>query len=221
MHSVHIYIALSAVFDKGNVVTNAKEPRESGLREQKRKQTHARITEAGLRLFRAQGYEATTLDAIAAEAGISRRTFFHYFKSKDDILLSLQSGPGEALAAALAARHEGLTPFAAVRGAMLALVAQYPPDELIALDRLMRSSEAIQARKQASYARDEALVLEALRTHWPEKSDTHLRMVAMLAIGVSRVALDAWNKDGGRRPLADFLAEGFDAIEAVGGQQSG
>ena len=53
MHSVHIYIALSAVFDKGNVVTNAKEPRESGLREQKRKQTHARITEAGLRLFRA------------------------------------------------------------------------------------------------------------------------------------------------------------------------
>lgn len=221
MHSVHNYIALSAVFDKGLIVTNAKEPRVEGLREQKRRRTHARITEAGLRLFRAQGYEATTLEAIAAEAGISRRTFFHYFKSKDEILLSVQSGPGEALAAALAERSGDTTPLAAVREAMLALVAQYPPDELIALDRLMRSSEAIQAHKQASYARDEALVFNALRRHWPQESETGLRMVAVLAIGVSRVALDAWSKDGGTRPLAEFLAEGFDAVEAMGGQQTG
>lgn len=193
-----------------------KKPRARGLRAQKRKETHARIIEAGMALFSAQGYEATTLDAIAAEAGISRRTFFHYFKSKDEILLSVQSGPGEALAASLAERAGAMAPLAAVRDAMVSLVAQYPPDELMALDRLMRSSETIQAHKQASYARDEALVFDALRRHWPQHGETELRMIAVLAIGASRVALGAWSSDGGKRPLAEYLAEGFDAIKAMG-----
>ena len=65
-----------------------------GLREEKRQQTLKRITQTALGLFARHGYEATTLDMIAADAGISRRTFFHYFKSKDDILLSQQAGLG-------------------------------------------------------------------------------------------------------------------------------
>ncbi len=63
-------------------------PRQ-GVRERKRRETLQRITDAGIRLFVEKGYEATTLDEIAAAAGISRRTFFYYFKSKDEILLSL------------------------------------------------------------------------------------------------------------------------------------
>ena len=51
-----------------------------GPRERKRQQTLARIAEAGLKLFIENGYEATTLDAIAAAAGISRRTFFLLFE---------------------------------------------------------------------------------------------------------------------------------------------
>mgnify|MGYP006182937953 CR=1 FL=1 len=61
-----------------------------GLRERKRRATRQRIAEVGLQLFLTNGYESTTLDAIAAEAGISRRTFFSYFKSKDDVILSWQ-----------------------------------------------------------------------------------------------------------------------------------
>lgn len=47
-----------------------------GLRARKRQETLERIAETGLRLFSQNGYEATTLDAIAEAAGISRRTFF-------------------------------------------------------------------------------------------------------------------------------------------------
>ncbi|MGE0394761.1 MAG: TetR/AcrR family transcriptional regulator, partial [Vicinamibacterales bacterium] len=57
-----------------------------GLRERKHRETRRRIADAGLRLFLDRGYDGTTVDAIAAEAGISRRTFFSYFKSKDEIL---------------------------------------------------------------------------------------------------------------------------------------
>jgi hypothetical protein len=48
---------------------------------------------SGLKLFVANGYEATTLEAVAAAAGISRRTFFHYFKSKEELLLAWQGHP--------------------------------------------------------------------------------------------------------------------------------
>ena len=49
----------------------------------------------------AKGYEATTLDEIAAAAGISRRTFFYYFKSKDDILLGHLAGYDDELRASV------------------------------------------------------------------------------------------------------------------------
>ena len=186
-----------------------------GVRERKRIETLRRITDAGIRLFGARGYEATTLEAIAAEAGISRRTFFHYFKSKDEILLSMQRGLGERLVAALGAQPAGKSPFEATRDAMMGLVAPYSTEELMELDRLMRSSEAVQARKQAGYLRDEALVLGAMRGLWPKESDMALRLLAMVAIGASRLSLDAWSREGGTRPLAQLLAETFDAVEIL------
>ncbi|MEI7348728.1 helix-turn-helix domain-containing protein [Pectobacterium parmentieri] len=57
--------------------------RKDGVREKKRRDMHRRITEIGLKLFAENGYEATTLDAIAEASGIARRTFFHYFRSKE------------------------------------------------------------------------------------------------------------------------------------------
>lgn len=47
--------------------------------------TCAELSHVALRLFHEHGFEATTIDAIAAAAGISRRTFFRYFESKNDV----------------------------------------------------------------------------------------------------------------------------------------
>ena len=47
--------------------------------------THGEIEQAAFRLFSQRGFERTTLDAIAAETGIGRRTLFRYFESKNDI----------------------------------------------------------------------------------------------------------------------------------------
>lgn len=187
----------------------------SGLRERKRQETLRRITDAGIRLFTARGYEATTLDQIASEAGISRRTFFHYFKSKDEILLSMQRGLGETIAAALLEQPADQPPLAAVQKAMLEVVAPYTSEELLALDKLMRASEAVQARKQAGYIQDEATVFDALRQRWPSEPERALRLVAMLSIGTSRVSLDAWSRDGGTRPLERYVVETFETLDSL------
>lgn len=184
-------------------------------RERKRQETLRRIAEAGVKLFHAHGYEATTLDAIAAEAGISRRTFFHYFKSKDDILLSLQAGLGEQIVGALSNEPVGITPIAALRRAMFAIMAPYSPEELLKLDRMMRSSEAVQARKQASYIREEQVVFAGLQQLWPGEGETALRLVASMAISIVRLSLDAWSKDPEVKPLKALVTEAFEALETL------
>lgn len=185
-----------------------------GLRERKRRETAQRIADVALRLFLADGYEATTLDAIAAAADISRRTFFYYYKSKDDILISMQSGMGEAIAAGLADEPDEARPIVALRDIVLRLSAAYPADEMLAIDRLMRSSAVVMARKQASYVEHERTVFTALRAKWPDpERETGLRMAAMLAIGSVRLALEAFNREEGRRPVGDYLRQAFDAFD--------
>lgn len=189
-------------------------PPVEGLRARKRRETAQRITDAGMGLFLKKGYAETTLDDIAATAGISRRTFFYYFKSKDDILLSMQSGMGDMLAAALHAGPPAQNPLGAVRDAVLTVSARFPADEVIALDRVMRSSETVQARKQASYVQHEKTLLAALRERWPEpERATSLSLVAMMAIGAIRLSLDTLSREDGARPLVDILRETFDALE--------
>jgi AcrR family transcriptional regulator len=57
-----------------------------GLRERKRQQTRQELIGAAMRLFEEKGYEQTTVAEIAAAAGVSTKTFFNYFASKDEVL---------------------------------------------------------------------------------------------------------------------------------------
>lgn len=196
-------------------MTGDENPPVEGLRERKRRETLQRITNAALRLFIEKGYEATTLDAIAAAANISRRTFFYYFKSKDDILLSMQSGSIDAIAAALRDEPMDKRPLDAVRDALVRVAAQYPAEDMIAIDRLMRSSEAVLARKQATYVQHERTLVAVLRERWPDpERQTAFRLLAMLAVGAMRLSLETFNLEGGKRPLVDLVHEAFGALEA-------
>ena len=186
-----------------------------GLRERKRRETAQRIADAGLRLFIANGYEATTLDAIAAEAGISRRTFFYYFKSKDEILLSLMDGSDAMIAAALRDESPAKRPPGAARGALVKICARYPADEMIVIDRLMRSSNAVQARKQANYIRQEKALFAVLCEKWPEpERKGALQLVAMMSIGAMRLSLETLYVEDGKRALPDIVRETFGALRA-------
>ncbi|KKB10049.1 TetR/AcrR family transcriptional regulator [Devosia chinhatensis] len=186
-----------------------------GIREAKRQETARRITQSAMALFAEQGFEATTLDAIAAAAGISRRSFFHYFRSKDDILLSQQAGLGEQLVSALSDQPDGASPLDTLFAAMRGIAASYSLEQMRAIDAMMMSIESVQARKQANYIRDEKIVLEALRSRWPMEDDMQLRLAALFAIGVTRLSLDAWRSDGGTRPIVDYADMAFLALRGL------
>jgi AcrR family transcriptional regulator len=190
-----------------------------GPRQVKRRQTHERIAAAGLTLFMERGYEATTLDAIAEAAGISRRTFFYYFASKDDILLTW-NGAGKvssAIGAAILSQSVDSNPLDAARTCLVELASQFETPESRAVDALMRSSENLRHRKDAVFVALESTLGEAFATLWSDPDRrTELRTTAMIAIGVLRLALDDWRNSDAPQPLAAYIIGGFAALDQVG-----
>jgi AcrR family transcriptional regulator len=187
-----------------------------GVRERKRRETHQRITEAGLKLFLSRGFAATTLDDIASEAGISRRTFFSYFKSKDDIILSMQDAAWAAMYADILKASPDVAPIDAVRDVMVKHMSRYTTEEMTELDALMRSSETLASRKQAFYAEQEQALFVTLCEVWrqPERR-TALRMVAIVSIGAIKLTTQTWNdQQGVKRSVARLLHDAFESLRS-------
>jgi AcrR family transcriptional regulator len=164
-------------------------PSEEGLRARKRRQTRERITAAGIRLFLERGYAATTVDDIAAAADISKRSFFDYFATKDDVVFERHAEFDRAFIAAVAARPAEERPLAVVEHALASSLAAAATPENFAIDKLVQATPALHARAQLKYERLEAALAEALlaRSSGGKKARLQARLVAMLAIGVLRV----------------------------------
>jgi AcrR family transcriptional regulator len=99
-----------------------------GLRERKKAKTRAAIQRHALRLFREQGYEATTVEQIAAAAEVSPSTFFRYFPTKEDVVLYDPFDP--VLIAAFEAQPPELTPMQAIREALHATFAAMSKEDM-------------------------------------------------------------------------------------------
>ena len=74
------------------------------LTERRKAQTRREIAETALALFARDGYDNVSAEAIAAEAGVSLRTFYRYFSTKDDVLSPIITEATQELVAAIAAR---------------------------------------------------------------------------------------------------------------------
>lgn len=185
-------------------------------REQKRRETLTRIAQTGLKLFMEKGYEETTLDEIAAASGISRRTFFHYFTSKDDILLAYQKNAFlDAIPAATLAQSPDQSPIEVSRKCILAVASKHESKESIAADKLLRSTEALVKRKETMFVEAEGVLAAALQQLWPDPARRdRLRVVAMMAMGALRLAMEKWRSENGTHPLAHYIQEAFDLIAA-------
>jgi AcrR family transcriptional regulator len=200
---------------KPNPVPAASVP---GLRERKRRQTRERLTRVAMALFLDRGFEATTLDDIAAAADISRRSFFHYFASKEDVVFAWQEETTAALIAAVAARPAAESMLAAAENAILAMVGQLEPGEALAMARLKRDNPALQARDQVKYEKLERALAEALGKRAGHKTEKlTARLVAMIATGAMRIGGEIWAAEGAREKPEVLAKRIFAAIRATFG----
>lgn len=79
---------------------------QMGLRARKKQATAAALQQAALELFLARGYDETTVQDITDAAGVSQRTFFRYYPTKDAVLLTEHARREDALRELLAARPD-------------------------------------------------------------------------------------------------------------------
>ena len=187
-----------------------------GLRERKRQQTRERLTRMAMALFRERGFEATTLDDIAAAAEVSRRSFFHYFASKEDVVFAWHEEITAALIAAVAARPRDESMLAAAENAISAMARQLEPDEAIAMACLKRDNPALQARDQVKYEKLERALSDALAKRAGHKAEKlQARLVAMIATGAMRIGGELWTAEGARERPEAMVKRTFAAIRAI------
>jgi AcrR family transcriptional regulator len=187
-----------------------------GLRARKRQQTRERLTRAAMALFLERGFEATTLDDIAAAADISRRSFFHYFESKEDVVFAWHEASTAALIAAVAARPASESMLCAAENAISAMARQLEPNEAMAMAQLKRDNPALQARDQVKYEKLERALAEALGKRAGHRSEKlQARLVAMIATGAMRIGGEIWAAEGAREKPEVLAKRTFAAIRAV------
>ena len=171
--------------------------RECGLRERKKARTRASLREHALRLFREQGYPATTVEQIAAAAEVSPSTFFRYFPTKEDLVL--QDDMDTRMVEALERQPAALGPVAAVRAATREVFGSYTEADLDLIQEIMTLTVTvpeIRARAMDEFARTIRVLSEALakRSGRPT-DDLPVRVTAGAIVGVM-IAITIGEEDG-------------------------
>ena len=166
------------------------------LQDRKRQLVKDAISHAAWALFAAEGYEATTVEEIAERAGVSRRTFFRYFSSKEDVAVGTSDSFAEEFLAAFRARPAREAPLEALRHALREMVLDRTaePAEMRAIIRLLRESPTVRRAMLARNARMEErlAVLLAERLRKDARRDPTPALVAFVARALMDTAFNVW-----------------------------
>ena len=184
-------------------MTTIADPADAGPSDAPGRRTDARvrITEAAMDLFERQGYAATTVDAIAEAAGVSRRTFFHHFASKDAVVFPDHEHLVARVDAHLRAQPT-TAPIDAVASAVRLVLASYLADPDVALRRyqLTRTTPELREREVAWVQRYQLLFSRYLGECWIDapQGDLAADVVAAGASALHNHVLRHWLKSGGQ-----------------------
>jgi AcrR family transcriptional regulator len=201
-----------------------------GLRERKKERTRQALIDAAFDLFQQKGFDATTVEEIAAAVEVSPRTFFRYFGSKEDAALSPQDDWETAIKGELAARPPDEPVMTAIRRAVHASYQALtddnrprspgaeglPAQRLAHLTELMSTSPALFAASiQRTTAEGNDIVgLIAGRMGADPVTDLRPHLAAAAAKSAVRTALETWKRWGGTTTsVAEAADKAFSLLE--------
>jgi AcrR family transcriptional regulator len=188
----------------------------SSLRVRRRQETTTTIAEAALDLAVERGWSSVTVDDVAEAAGISRRTFFNYFPTKDEALLHLAASWDAGL----------LTAFSGSSGPVLDaledLVVAQTEQQLLDRDRGLRVMRLVEGTPEllpgllARFAVVERDLAAALRARDPGRDPVQADVLAACVGAVLRVASTTWLTGSTDPDPVATLRRAFSALRTVG-----
>jgi AcrR family transcriptional regulator len=176
-----------------------------------------RLEKAAMELFQARGYVRTTVEEIAARAGLTERTFFRYFADKREVLFSGAQALEKGIVEHIASAPKDAAPLDAVSAAFVAAGAALEDRRALHYVRaryaLVSKHAEIQERELIKLASLAAATTKAL--HARGVSEPTASLTAEAGIAVFKVGFERWVKEKEPRDLGGHIHAAVAALQAL------
>jgi AcrR family transcriptional regulator len=174
-------------------VSEKRNPAVPGLRERKRAALKKRLVDAAIDLYLERGYQNTRIEDITAAVDVSRRTFFHYFSAKDDVVTGWFALHADCLREAFLARPADEPIWDSLRESCHTLFLTYgiSRERAIGLRQLVHTEPALFARKYDFYLRVQAELTPVVQAKLLQAKSRRPASASLLAHVLVRAALAA------------------------------
>jgi AcrR family transcriptional regulator len=190
-----------------------------GRTAQGRRQVRSKLTLAALDLFASQGFEATTVDQIADAAGVGRRTFFRYFRSKEDVVFPDHEERLAEVVELLEAADVSEPPLMVVSRTAEIVLEMYLVEPEVSLKRfeLTRQVPSLRDKEIASIDRYQRVFARYLRARYEAHSHGALRasVAAASVVAAHNHVLREWLKSGGAVDALQVLREALRLVRGA------
>jgi AcrR family transcriptional regulator len=188
-----------------------------GLRERTRNTVRAELAQTALKLFAEQGFEATTVEQIAAATGLSRRSFHRYFASKEDVFGQWFIETGQQLAAALESRPSEEHPWLSLRRAFDDLIQGLSGrPEAFEITRMILQTPALHATHLQKHSLWRDALADVLHRRPAENGRPRSQIAAVSLAGAALASLDSaqteWVAEGNEQPLDELVDQAMNAV---------
>ncbi|HWS94578.1 MAG TPA: TetR/AcrR family transcriptional regulator [Mycobacterium sp.] len=185
--------------------------------ELRRRSTHEALRQAALKSFARKGFTGVTVTELARDAGVTERTFFRHFPTKEAVLFQDYETQLEWLAEALARRPASESLFDAV----LASVAAFPHDLEVVRQAATARAELISADRIASHLRVVQssfadVLTEFVRNRNPDMANIDLaaEVAGSTLAAALVVAVENWGRNGCVGDLGELVAASLDLVRS-------
>ncbi|HEY7396920.1 MAG TPA: TetR family transcriptional regulator [Gaiellaceae bacterium] len=191
-----------------------------GLRETKKLNTRREIADQAMRLFVERGFDRVTVADVAEAAGVSQKTVFNYFPTKEDLFYDEVPEREAAIAGAIRGRESGESVLAALRRLQIGECSRLCSSEFATFARIIEESPALQAKELEIMARFVHVVAASLESELGIDA-RDARIAAGLLVSVHRQffraarqqALAGRHGPGAVRRLRDDLERAYRLLE--------
>jgi len=161
-----------------------------GLRETKKLHTRQEIADEAMRLFVTRGFDGVTVSEVAAAAGVSEKTVFNYFPTKEDLFFDEVPQRKASLVAAIREREQGESVLSALRGLQVRECARFCSPGFATFARVIEESPALRAKELEVMASFVQVLTEAIQSELGI-DERDARIAAGLLVSVHRQVIYA------------------------------
>jgi len=183
------------------------------LRERKKAATRQSLHQAAMRLAMAGGLDNVTVEDIADEVGVSRRTFSNYFANKEDAVLHADRERTRTLLDLVRAQPAGEKPWQALRHGVAEMYGRFtrPDPAWVAQLRLLRRHPSLLARQAADQIELERELAEILLSRGAADAEL-ARLMAATFLAALRTAGTLWFESAGEQPMSELTDRLLDRV---------